>query len=155
MKRLWTVAGVVGFWLLSPLLLAYLRLNARTRIVLEHRGQILLVKPWLGTGQWDLPGGGLRFFEPPLKGVLRETFEETGLAIDKSAVHSLGLVKGHGVFPPSVHCFYGRLKQKPAVKKRFVEIIDIAWVDKSDVENYPVARPSKICLDLWKKRPDA
>lgn len=153
MKKLWAAVGIAGFWLLSPLLLSYLRLNARTRIIVEHRDKLLLVKPWLGTGQWDFPGGGLHLSETPLNGVIRETLEETGLEIDKSQVQSLGLVKGKGLLPPSVHCFYAGLKQEPKVKKRFVEIIDIVWADKSDIDKYPLSAPGKICFDLWKNRP--
>jgi 8-oxo-dGTP diphosphatase len=44
--------------------------------------QVLLVRASTRTtveGRWFLPGGGLKFGEPPLHAVLRELHEETGL----------------------------------------------------------------------------
>lgn len=152
MRKLWGVAGITGFWLLSPLLFVYLRLNARTRVVIEQKDEVLLVKPWLGTGQWDLPGGGLHVSESPLAGLLRETFEETGIELPKQKVKSLGLRRGRGLFPPSVHCFYVKLAQKPKVKKQFVEIIDIRWVPKPDLPGYRLSPHSQVCVDLWKSQ---
>lgn len=39
-------------------------------------------------GLWDLPGGGRERDETPLETALRETLEETGLAIDPAAIRS-------------------------------------------------------------------
>jgi len=46
--------------------------------VIFRRRQVLLVKP-RGRKSWALPGGGLKPFESPWAGVLREVKEETGL----------------------------------------------------------------------------
>lgn len=37
-------------------------------------------------GRWTLPGGGLRFGEHPVDGVVREVIEETGLTIETTGV---------------------------------------------------------------------
>ena len=153
MKKLWPVMGVVGFWLLSPLFFIYLRLNARTRIIIKHKGKILLVKPWLSTGQWDFPGGGLHIDETPAQGVIRETFEETGIKLSGKSVKSLGLASGRGVLPPRTHCFCAELEKEPVVKKQFIEVIDIRWVEFSELEPYNLTPFSRICLDLWKRDP--
>lgn len=45
-------------------------------------GFVLLTQLWEGDispGHWTLPGGGLRWREPPEQGLLRELHEETGL----------------------------------------------------------------------------
>ena len=50
--------------------------------ICRRRSEVLLVRASSQTaveGQWFLPGGGLRFGEPPDVAVLRELREETGL----------------------------------------------------------------------------
>ncbi len=50
---------------------------------IESDGRALLVRisaETPGAGLWTLPGGGLRFGEDPIEGVVREVAEETGLA---------------------------------------------------------------------------
>lgn len=152
MRKLWQALGMSGFWLLSPVLLVYLRLNARTRVVIVADGQILLVKPWLGTGRWDLPGGGLKLQESTRDGAVREVFEETGIELKPQSLKSLGMVKKPGLFPARIHCFSIKLEHPPAVKKQFVELIDIGWVKTGDMVKYSVNSYSQTCLDLWRKR---
>lgn len=155
MRKLWQALGIGGFWLLSPVLLVYLRLNARTRVIIETGGQILLVKPWLGTGRWDLPGGGLKLNESAEDGAVREVFEETGIELKPGSLKSLGRVKKSGLFPARIHCFSVKLDHSPAVKKQFVELIDIDWVKVDDRSKYAINSYSQACLDLWQKRSQA
>lgn len=151
MKGVWQKAGVISFWILSPLLYFYIRLNARTRVVIKQGNKILLVKPWLGSGQWELPGGGLKFSESAIDGAVREVLEETGFEIDKKNLKYLGKERLDGLIPATVYCYATELLSEPKVKKRFIEIIDIAWVDMENVPNYPLHDLSRICLDLWKR----
>ncbi len=51
---------------------------------IEDDGRVVLVRVAAGSpgaGEWTLPGGGLRFGEDPVDGVVREVAEETGLTV--------------------------------------------------------------------------
>ena len=64
------------------------RLSCGTVVVTEERE--LLLCHVTGQRHWDLPKGGIHDGESPLEAALRETHEETGLALDASAVLDLG-----------------------------------------------------------------
>ena len=49
-------------------------------VFIDSRGRLLLVKNWLGTGRWHLPGGGCRPRESFLSAARREIREE--IAVD-------------------------------------------------------------------------
>lgn len=152
MKKIWQSLGIASFWLVSPALFFYLRLNARTRIIIRSEGKILLVKPWLGTGAWDLPGGGLHFKESPSTGAIREAYEETGIKLRKEELKDMGSIKMRGVLVPYLtYCFEANLKSNPNIKKQFVELIDIRWVAKDDMHDYSLNVIARECLDLWRK----
>ena len=64
------------------------RLSCGTVVVTEAHE--LLLCHVTGQRHWDLPKGGIHDGESPLEAALRETHEETGLALDASAVLDLG-----------------------------------------------------------------
>lgn len=153
MQRLWIWFGIALFFLLKPLLFFYLRLNERTRVIIFSKNQVLLVKPWLGNGRWDLPGGGLHHSEQPIFGAIRETYEETGIKLGQDTLLPLGKLKGKGFFPYRLHCFSVDFESRmPKVKKQYVEIIDIAWVSVNRLDSYNLDPLALRCLDLWKSR---
>lgn len=57
--------------------------KAAAAVWIEHDGQILLVKRGMEPerGKWALPAGFIDFGEDPQEAAIRETLEETGLAI--------------------------------------------------------------------------
>lgn len=76
--------------LISPplfiLFYLYSRLTGTPRVrvlVQNENGEILLLKGWVGAGEWSLPGGGVKHGERPEAAAARELREETG--IDLSA----------------------------------------------------------------------
>ncbi|MEP7139698.1 MAG: NUDIX domain-containing protein [Caldimonas sp.] len=64
------------------------RLSCGTVIVTDERE--LLLCHVTGQRHWDLPKGGIDDGESPLQAALRETREETGLAIDPALTLDLG-----------------------------------------------------------------
>ena len=58
-------------------------------VVVNDAAEVLLCHV-TGQGHWDLPKGGARRGETPLEAALRETREETGLALDAAALLDLG-----------------------------------------------------------------
>lgn len=60
--------------------------NTRTRVIVLHKGAVLLFPPEeLGEG-WRLPGGGLQPDESLAECAAREVFEETGLVVGVAGV---------------------------------------------------------------------
>src|SRR5688572_27485111 len=96
---LWTALGRVGFWVSLPALYIYLRPSRRTRVLVHSEGKVLVVKPWLGSGKWILPGGGLHRHEDSSVGAARELREETGIILPPSRLASAGTVdyRQHGL----------------------------------------------------------
>ncbi|HSX06659.1 MAG TPA: NUDIX hydrolase [Candidatus Saccharimonadia bacterium] len=85
----------VLFWLLWPGLFMYFRASRRARVVLiDGDYNILLVKDrfllWFNKDQWALPGGGLRRFETPEAGAIRELQEELGVRLHAPKLTLLG-----------------------------------------------------------------
>jgi 8-oxo-dGTP pyrophosphatase MutT (NUDIX family) len=90
MQLAWKKLGIVAFWLSWPGLYLYLRFSTRTRIVIACKDKVLVVKGWLGSGKWILPGGGLHKGEDPLSGAIRELKEETNLSINPKQLKFIG-----------------------------------------------------------------
>jgi 8-oxo-dGTP pyrophosphatase MutT (NUDIX family) len=59
-------------------------------IVIVNSSAELLLCHVTGHGHWDLPKGGANAGESPLQAALRETREETGLAVDAGTLIELG-----------------------------------------------------------------
>jgi len=93
----------VLFWLLWPGLFVYFGISRRTRVVLVDGNRMLLIKDrsklWFGQYRWALPGGGLRVFEKPTSGAVREVREELGIELNPAELELLwqGRIGGYGL----------------------------------------------------------
>lgn len=134
MRKVWIWLGIALFWLTLPLLMVYLRLKMRARILLVCDDKILVVKGWQSDGRWTLPGGGLHKNEDIVKGVLRELAEETGIIPDSASVKNMGKFqhKQRGL-DYRYYLLTAKLTEcvKPKIKQR--EIVDAQWLRRSDL----------------------
>lgn len=87
--------------------------------LLDPDGRVLLLHRTSkhGNGTWGPPGGNVDFGEDPVHAAIRETLEETGLALDVNEVHFVGYT--NDLFPESnqhyvLFCFAARIHD-PAV----------------------------------------
>ena len=132
MKPFFERLGVIAWWVTLPALIVYLWNKPRTRVLVRAGGKILVVRGWLGTGKWMLPGGGLHKNEPALAGALREIREETGLALKAEDLRPLKqeTYRSRGITFPC-HYFVADLTGDPAqypLHAQPMEISRVAWV---------------------------
>jgi ADP-ribose pyrophosphatase YjhB (NUDIX family) len=68
----------IAAWLIRPLFQVF-----SAAVIFNEHKQLLLVKlTYQRFHPWGLPGGGLNYHEQPADAVVREMFEETGLAVE-------------------------------------------------------------------------
>jgi 8-oxo-dGTP pyrophosphatase MutT (NUDIX family) len=151
MQITWKKLGILSYWLSWPGLYLYLRFSRRTRVVIVYKDKVLLVKGWLGSGKWILPGGGLHKKEQPAAGAAREVREETGIDISAEDLEYFGdaVYKNHG-FRFRYYRFFVELSKTAALKPQKGEITEIAWVkmDTLSVKNTDVE--ALRCIDAWR-----
>lgn len=97
--------------------------------------KILLVKSWLGSGVWCLPGGGIRSQESSEQAAIREVREETGLGLNLSSLHLVGHERsGHSGMHYMGDFFVTNFTgdQRPVVRPP--EIIAVEWFE---IQNLP------------------
>lgn len=82
--------GKVAFFFALPAIALAVRRTTRTRVLIRWNGTFLLMKPWLGSDQWLLPGGGLHRREDPRVGAAREVKEEVGISLNPKELKYLG-----------------------------------------------------------------
>jgi 8-oxo-dGTP pyrophosphatase MutT (NUDIX family) len=120
--------GRILFWIGWPVFFVYFRLSERTRILIIHGDDILVVKNWISHGQWSLPGGGLRRGEKACPGIVREVWEELGVLLSSEGLQYLGheQYKKHGL-SFDFHLFLMYVPQKFSFDKQLIELADVQW----------------------------
>lgn len=122
------IFGRILFWVFYPLLWLYLRNTTRTRALIVHDNQVLVIRSWLSAGDWHLPGGGLHKSEDPKQGLVREVFEETSIRLDEN---KLTLLYKHPVSNRGIkiiaECYKVELNNRPNLKLQKLEIAQAKW----------------------------
>lgn len=128
-----------------------LRASHRTRVLIVSGGSVLLLKPWIGTGKWSLPGGGIHRREDSAVGAVREVREEVSLSFDPPQLVLLGKF---------THRFYGlvfgydgyiiKTKSKLAVQPNPHEIVEAQWLKISDIQESDCEPCVFELLGAWK-----
>lgn len=114
-------------------------------LVVNEKGQALLVRTFVSHGDWTLPGGGMKRRESPVAAAKREVLEEIGIEADESQfTYVATLTKSmHGApFTVPLFCLTidaGALTEQ-RINKR--EIAVARWFDG---DKLPL-RPSKIAV---------
>lgn len=144
-QAVWRMCGCVGFWFMWPLIYVFIGRSQRARVCIRCGDEVLLVRPWLSSGAWQLPGGGLMRAESALDAAVREVREETGITLSKSQLKQSKEpipVREVGI-PFRAHIFQVILSKKPRVKKAPIEIADIAWISLDQLDGMKVSPSTK------------
>ncbi len=154
MKRLWRLLGISAFWLTWPSLFLRMRRTARVRVAIVHDGKVLMVKNWYNSGQWQLPGGGIKTDESPLEAAKREVKEEINLSLPENTLHEIGeihTVRERGI-PFACHTFSAVVTDVSALKPRAIEIVDYCWRPISDAAQHGISTSTREALGLIENR---
>ncbi len=101
------------------------------KCVFTDGDQVLLVRHSYGPRGWEIPGGGIRRHEPPMRAAGREMLEELGL--DVSEWSELGTITGR-IHHREVrlHCFHAELSD-PRLELARGELDAAGWFDRRDL----------------------
>lgn len=135
---MYIILGRVFWLILRPVVLLALRKSQRCYVLIQVRGssEVLVVKNWLGNGEWRLPGGGRKRGETPATAAVREIAEETGINIKEGQLKKL-LAKPPGLISHGWVAYAVNLHTKPTVSRRRLEIVADSWQTKEDLLSEP------------------
>ncbi len=143
-----------AFWLLWPLIWVYAPLFERIRIVVLCGDEFVGVKPFFGSGRWQLPGGGRHRGETIAAAAVRELHEETGLTVDASACSVL--LRNQTFFESGLRLRYSvcliRVPHKTTLHRQLREIAACEWLSAEPSRQYTASVNDILNrLDLTKK----
>lgn len=153
MKKLWQRLGQTVFYASIPLLYFYLRLHKRTRVLIVAENKALLVKGWLGSGKWTLPGGGRHIGESATDGAIRELCEETGIQPAPDKLQDVGEAKfaRYGL-RFTYQQFIIELPKVVQPHIRRLEITSAVWMPIDEINDQNADRDVMQLLKLWKRK---
>jgi 8-oxo-dGTP pyrophosphatase MutT (NUDIX family) len=145
MKKVQETLGKLLFWLAWPAFWMISPHRPRTRVLLTCSDSVLLVKNFVSTGRWGMPGGGLHRGEDPHEGAVRELFEETGVILaPPQNLALLGKVVAHeyGLAAPTFY-FAAELEKPSYPHKQPFEIAAVEWVDRAHLTSDNCTRETR------------
>lgn len=151
MRNVVSKLGIVAFWAAWPAYFFYLRMSRRTRILLVHDKEILVIKGWMSDGKWSLPGGGTHKDETILQGAVRELHEEVGITVQEKDLKPLGetfVYRAYGHQYP-FYCFIVQIDKSVPLKLQWYEISHAEWVDYRSLNSRNAGRDVLMALRAW------
>lgn len=109
-----------------------------------HEDRVLLTQlaPYCTRGgSWTLPGGGIDHGEQPVEALVREVYEETGLAAtDPELLHAMSYSEttDRGLYMAVQLVYRVPLRGTPRVVEVGGSTADVAWVPLAAVHERPV-----------------
>lgn len=119
----------------------------------SERGLLLLRRAPLESepGTWGVPGGKIEAGESPIEGALRELFEETSIALERSSIEEVcKFYIRKAELDYTYHLFRIRLDRDFEVRISD-EHTDYQWVSDTDLKDMPLIAGAKEILDFLVK----
>lgn len=150
MKWLLSSIGRIAWWCAWPVFWVYFKRSyGRTRVVLVNpKGEVLVMHQWISSGKWHLPGGGLHRDEDKLDGALRELSEETGVRLIASQLANAGKAtcRARG-FTYDIYVFTAQVHEITLNRQR-IEVSEIRWLPPSTLTVANAERDVFVALEL-------
>lgn len=121
--------GRLAYKLALPAIRLVIGRTNRVYLVLAAQGQILMVKNRLSGQKWQLPGGGMKAGENPIRTLRRELREETGINLEGAKLTLIQSGRwqtdrlGH-----AYKIYLTSLPVQPKLKKIQAELVELAWL---------------------------
>ena len=152
MKRIRILLGGLVFWLSWPFLYLYLRETLRSRVIIEHNGEVLMIRGWHDGNKWALPGGGVHKHENPDTSAVREAKEEVGIDIPITDLLNLGLdTLAERGLKFNIARFGYKIDKRPATTRQKLEVIALAWIKLEAISPDMVDSATWRHLTVWKQ----
>jgi 8-oxo-dGTP pyrophosphatase MutT (NUDIX family) len=138
MKTMWNFIGIILFWLAWPIWSVYFHIvPRRSRVLVVFNDEVLLVKGWLSTGKWMLPGGGAHSHETMEASAIRELEEEVGIISAETALRPMGKHSHHKYGLSYIASYFIlEFEDKPNIKKSWPEISEAQWLKFTDIRGH-------------------
>ncbi len=144
--------GRIAYFLTLPALILILKKRLTTRVFIVHNGQVLVLKNWLSSGRYGLPGGGIKALESPNQALLREVLEETNIKLFLADLKYQGLFQAkNGSVKYSYHLWTVNLDKKVKITKQFFEITSWNWLDLNNLKDNYLTEEVLKGLEVWQK----
>jgi 8-oxo-dGTP pyrophosphatase MutT (NUDIX family) len=99
---------------------------ARARVlVMNERGELLLVRSWTGRNEWSLPGGGVQKGEAPERAAQRELEEEVGVLVPLEELRYVTTIVQQ--YEAVIYIATVPTTALPVVPHNRWEIMELAW----------------------------
>lgn len=152
MKKIWRSLGKITFWFSRPFWFIYLMIGKRTRVLVIFEDELLVVRGWLGTGKWGLPGGGIHKGEDSIDGAIRELREETSVNLQPIQLKYLGsATSNYSGLRFHYDQYVAVLNERPIIKPRRTEIVEATWIPLNAINENNAEDTTINTLELWNK----
>lgn len=145
MNKFLTVFGRLLYWVLRPAIWVVIRTTRRARVLVVCQGEFLVVRPFIGSGSWTLPGGGVRRGKSYRSGVVRELFEEVGISLDPDNVIECEVSAKYA------RLFGAYLDFKPDLSLHRNEIRDHKWIKIDKHADYKLSTYIENAVLWWQE----
>ena len=111
------------------------------KAIINKEGKVLLLRdPRMKEMIWEIPGGRMNIDEEPREAIAREIMEELGVGIKVgTVVHMEQFLQGNEGKRAFVIVYQATLvDENTELQLSPEEVCEIAWVDKNDMQNYPL-----------------